>query len=826
MPRFPHLLAILLAATGGASATRAQAPAGDPVLFYETEVKPILQSHCLRCHGAEEKIKGKLNFTTRAGLLKGGESGPAISLDKPGESLLLQAISYTNDDLKMPPKGKLPKAQTDILTQWVHMGAPYGKAAAVVKHGPPKVDDEAKRFWSFKPVVRPSVPVVKNQAWVKNPIDAFLLAKLEAAGLAPAPPADRVALLRRVYYDVIGLPPTPQEVEEFLNDKSADAYEKVVDRLLASPHYGEQWARHWLDLVRYAETNSFERDSPKPNVWRYRDYVIRAFNDDMPYDRFLREQLAGDELDEVTHDTIIATGYYRLGIWDDEAADKTLAFYDDLDDVLTTTGHAMLGLTINCARCHDHKLDPIPTKDYYRFLSFFHGIRRYGNGNEAQRSIGAPAALAREVKEAEAHRKKLDKINKKLTAFDEAIQPQLPGGERDDFAHDPNKVMILKRHVGKLLTEVEFKAYLDLRKERSNLDAKAPKSMQSALCVTEVGTRAPDAFILARGNPTAKGEKVEPGFPSVLTDLPAVIAEPKPGQKTSGRRRVLADWIAGDQNQLTYRVIANRIWQWHFGRGIVRSSSNFGYQGTPPTHPELLDWLASELVTNGKSIKKLNRLILLSQAYQISSLGDKEALAKDPENDLFWRFNMRRLRAEEIRDSILAASGNLNAKKMFGPSIFPHIPKEVLAGQSVPGNGWTESPPDEAARRSVYVHIKRSLSVPILVAFDVPDTDSGCPVRFTTTQPTQALGMINGHFLNEQATIFAGQVTKEAGIKRSDQVRTALWRVMQRAPSAQEIERGERFIERMQTEHGLSSDEGLRRFCLIALNLNEFVFLD
>jgi len=826
MLRFGFTLSLLLAISAPANAQTPKIP-GDPVHFFETQVKPILQSQCLRCHGGEERFKGGLNFLTREGLLKGGVSGPVVSLDKPGESLFLKAVHYTDEELKMPPKGKLPKAQIDTLVQWIHMGAPYGKIAVAKKgHGTPQVDAETKSFWSFQPVTKPKSPEVKNRDWVKSPIDAFILAKLEAAGLTPAPAADRKTLVRRLCYDLTGLPPTPDQVDEFLNDKSPDAYEKLVDRLLASPHYGEQYARHWLDLVRYAETNSFERDSAKPNVFRYRDYVIRSFNSDKPYDRFLTEQLAGDELNEVTADGIIATGYYRLGPWDDEAPDKLLAFYDDLDDIITTTGQTMLGLTINCARCHDHKIEPIPQKDYYSFLSFFQGIRRYGNGKEAQRSIALAEDREREKKVIAEHQAKLDAIGRKLGDFEKKIQPKLPGGERDDFKFEVNRVRILKNQVGKLLTDSELKGYLALRKERSMLEKKQPQSMVSALCVTEVGPNPPETFLLQRGNPTAKGAKVLPGFPSVLTDEAAVIPAPQPGQATAGRRRVLAQWITNDKNPLTYRVVANRAWQWLFGRGIVRTSSNFGMQGMPPTHPELLDWLTSEFLANGKSLKKLNRTILLSNAYRMSSEGSKAALAKDPENDLFWRFNMRRLRAEEIRDSILAASGNLNSKKMFGPSIFPPIPKAVLAGQSVPGNGWRTSSPEEAARRSVYIHIKRSLAVPILASFDVPDTDSACPVRFTTTQPTQALSMLNGDFLHEQAALFAKSVTHEAGTKTPEQVRVTLQRVFQREPNAKEIDRGVRFVDGMRTAHGLSSDESLRRFCLLALNLNEFVFLD
>src|SRR5262245_42203922 len=364
--------------------------------FFEREVAPILKANCIQCHGAETKVQSGLYLTSREGVLKGGENGPAVSLDNPDESTLLEAINHRG--YEMPPKGKLPQTKIDVLTRWVKLGLPWpnGEKGNLVHRGPPVVDDAARNFWSFRAVVRPDVPPVKNEAWVRNPIDAFILAKLEEKRLHPAPPADRAALIRRLYYTVTGLPPTPEEVDAFVQHGNDAAYEALVDRLLSSRHYGEHWGRHWLDLVRYAETNSFARDHPKPFVWRYRDYVIRSLNDDKPYDQFIREQLAGDELDEVTAETIIATGFYRLGLWDDEPADPVLAYYDGLDDMLATTTQAFLGLTANCARCHDHKIDPFPQRDYYSLLAFFHGVRHYGERSDATvasaslRSIATP----------------------------------------------------------------------------------------------------------------------------------------------------------------------------------------------------------------------------------------------------------------------------------------------------------------------------------------------------------------------------------------------------------------------------------------------------
>jgi len=571
-----------------------------------------------------------------------------------------------------------------------------------------------------------------------------------------------------------GLPPTPQEVEAFAEDPSPKAYELLVERLLNSPQYGEKWGRHWLDLVRFAETNSYERDNPKPNAWRYRDYVIRSFNEDKPYDQFVREQLAGDELipaeantPAAPADAIIATGYYRLGIWDDEPTDKEQARYDGLDDIVATTGQVFLGLTFDCARCHDHKIDPIAQKDYYRLLSFFHNIKHYRNGGSS------------------------DEV--KLITDGDGRQHYVP------LTADPQEV-----------------------NETRKMKMASP---DRALCVTESGSLAPDTFVLLRGNPHVKGDKVEPEFPAILGGEKSVIPPRPSGAKTTGRRLVLANWIASPQNPLTARVMANRIWQYHFGRGIVRSASNYGLQGEKPTHPELLDWLAAEFIAGGWRMKSLRRLIVMSNTYRRTARGDTNALTADPANDWFARFDMRRLSAEEIRDSILAVSGNLNLK-MYGPGVYVDIPGEVLAGQSRPGYGWGKSPPEEQARRSIYIHVKRSLLTPILESFDVAETDRSSPVRFATTQPTQALGMLNSDFLNKQAALFAERLRQEAGDDTGKQVQLALTLATGRRPRNAEIQRGMKLIETLKTQDGAAAEIALRYYCLMMLNLNEFVYLD
>ncbi len=407
-----------------------RAAAAEGARFFEAEVLPVLRAHCLTCHGGD-KTRGGLQLTSREALLQGGDHGPAVSLDKPDESLLLRAVRHQDPKMPPPPREKLAAAQIDALARWVKMGAPWSEAAVVKAPGPPKVDEQARNFWSFRPVVRPEVPAVRDASWGRTPLDAFILAKLDAAGLKPAAPASKTSLLRRVTYDLTGLPPTPEEVDAFLKDESPDAYEKVVDRLLASPHHGEKWGRHWLDLVRYAETNGYEFDTAKPHVWRYRDYVIKSFNDDKPYDRFVREQLAGDELEPLTPDGLVATGYYRLGVWDSGAPDRLQAQFDELDDIVATTGQVFLGLTVNCARCHDHKIDPFPTADYYRLLAFFRGVQRYGGRRGSTRPLPMTEGAPKE--DVTKYQKRLAEVRERMKAIEDALAPHLEAGERDDF---------------------------------------------------------------------------------------------------------------------------------------------------------------------------------------------------------------------------------------------------------------------------------------------------------------------------------------------------------------------------------------------------------
>jgi hypothetical protein len=807
-------------------------PSPEQVQFFEAKVRPVLVETCLKCHGPEKQKSG-LRLDSRAAALAGGDQGPAVVPGKPDESLFVTAIRHDDDQLKMPPSKKLPSQQVADLTRWVQMGAPWplgdasapAEAAAVPIRRPGlEITDKDRAHWAFQPVKRPAVPQASHPAWVLNPIDAFILAGLEAKGLRPNPAAEKHELIRRASFDLTGLPPSPEEVEAFVNDSATDAYERLVDRLLDSPRYGEKWARHWLDLVRFAETNSYERDNPKPSAWRYRDYVIRSLNEDKPYDRFVREQLAGDELAPGDADALIATGYYRLGIWDDEPTDSDQSRFDAFDDIVATTGQVFLGLTVDCARCHDHKIDPIPQKDYYRLLSFFRNINHYQNGgptDEAPIVSGLLGKAADQDRRRELKDRRNDLLEKIATIENELLTNLAQSGKAVKTV-DVKQVI---RTQGKtLLGQDRLEQYQKLRRDLRALDKEMPKG-ETALCVTEAGAVAPETFVLLRGNPHVPGDRVEPGFLTVLSGPGPVIPTPPPAAKTTGRRSVLADWIAAPGNPLTARVMANRVWQYHFGRGIVRSPSNFGTQGDRPTHPALLDWLASKLVEEGWRLKPLHRLIMTSNAYRMSSRQNAVALAKDATNDCFWRFDMRRLTAEEIRDAILTVSGTLNPA-MLGPGVYPEIPAEVMAGQSQPGKGWGKSSPEEEARRSVYIHVKRSLLTPILEGFDLAETDRSTPVRFSTTQPTQALAMLNGKFLNEQAERLAQRLRREAGGDPAAQVRLALRLATSRPPTGPEVRRGRALLDEMVSREGLDAQAAMRCFALVVLNMNEFLYLD
>ncbi len=701
--------------------------------------------------------------------------------------------------------------------------------AAATAAAPPATKPRDKH-WSFEPIRRPAVPVAASPDDSRNPIDRFVIARLDAEGMSLAAPADRRTLLRRLYLDLVGLPPTPDDVSAFLADPSPDATARVVDRLLARPEYGERWGRHWLDLVRYAETNGYERDGAKPSAWRYRDYVIDSLNRDKPYDEFLTEQLAGDELPRSNAAAQIATTFLRLGTWDDEPPEPLVDRYDQLDDVLGTTATAFLGITLRCARCHDHKFEPFSQVDYYRMLAIFEPLKRPQQGRtELDRPVGSEAEVANHaasiarieseaadlwVRATRLFKPEIDGVlaiatsgkgaatskKKPLVLPAEAVKALRagPGG-----ATNQQRALIV-RHAGDVLAAALSAALESARvaakpfQERfAALHASRPAPPPRAYIWAEETANPPITHVFKRGDPTRPGTCVEPGVPAVLST--GQLPGPARGAHSSGRRLWLARWISSPDNPLTARVIVNRIWQFHFGQGLVASSSDLGVMGDAPSHPELLDWLASELIANGWRWKPLHRLIVLSRTYQQSARFDVAAFALDPTNALLWRWPQRRLDAEVVRDMILAVSGELSGR-MGGPGFYPTLPREVLEGQSRPGEGWGSSEPGEQARRSIYIFAKRSLAVPELELLDAPDTTGSCERRTTSTTGPQALTFLNGKFAHDRARRFAARLAAEAGDSPGDQVDRAFALALSRPPRADERQTALEFLKAQEAQ--------------------------
>lgn len=721
---------------------------------FEREVAPILVRHCLECHSGAD-ASGRLNLGTRDGAWQGGESGKALVPGDAGASLLFQRVHAG----EMPPKrqGKpqpLPSAETAILKTWVEEGADWPADRRLDLFEFTTDRRGGRDWWSLQPVRRPEIPGVKRTEWVKTPVDAFVLEKLEAAGWEPGPEADRRTLIRRVAYDLTGLPPTFEQVEAFVGDRSPDAYERVVDRLLASPQFGERWARHWLDVVRYAETCGYERDQVKPQVWKYRDWVIRAFQEDKPYDRFVLEQLAGDEIAGADEASWVATGFLRLGTWNDEPNDPEEYKYERLEDLVHATSTAFLGMTVKCARCHDHKFDPITQMDYHRMAAgFWAGYIQPGQG-----VLGGP---------------------------------------------DPKKLTF------------DVLAWTDVSRE--------PQPLR----------------FLKKGDPQRPGDPVEPGHLSMIPALNRPLPPPPADARTSERRRHLAEWIVDPANPLTARVWVNRIWLHHVGQGLVRSPDNFGFTGDLPTHPELLDWLADELVRGGWRSKPLHKQIVMSATYRQASVHPKQGTYRnrDAGNRLLWRADRRRLDSDALRDSLLWVAGNLDLTRIGGPSFSPVIGADALEGLSMKDQAWKASPPEEQGRRAIYSFTKRSLLPPFATVFDFPDTTLPCGQRDVSVVAPQALALMNNAFVHEQS---AGLTRRVAAAARDEVERIQLaWRLaLGRSPTPTEMARARehlaretaRVLERQRKEpvgdlrppdmHALAS------LCHVLLNTNEFIYVD
>ena len=676
-----------------------------PPVDFETQVAPILVKRCLECHNARDANAGLVLITADRGL-QGGDTGPAWVPGKPADSTLLARV--TAGEMPPPRQGQprpLPEAEQQVLREWIAQGAnwPAGRTLDLFET---TNDVRAGRdFWSLQPLRTDPVPPGSHD----NPIDAFIAARLEPAGLAPAPPASRETLLRRVMYDLVGLPPTRAEIERFVSDPDPWAYERLVDRLLASPQFGERWARHWLDLVRFAETCGYERDQTKPFAWKYRDWVVRALNSDLPYDRFVLEQLAGDELPDRTLDSVIATGFLRLGTWNDEPNDPQEYKYERLEDLVHASSSAFLGISVKCARCHDHKFDPVSQEDYYRFAgAFWPGAIEPRDG----KLLGGPTA-------------------------EELGYPEVLG-------------------------------WADVR------------------------VNPPPLHLFRKGDPKQPLAPVEPGPLSFLPRFEhgdaAPAAEEGAARATTGRRLRLARWLIDPANPLTPRVIVNRLWQHHLGQGLVRSPNDFGFNGAPPTHPELLDWLAGQLLANGWRLKPLHRQIVLSQTYRQSALGaDPERGQRvDAANTLWWRSERRRRDAEGLRDALLSVTGELDPT-VGGESFKPAIASEALEGLSRKSGAWQPSSAAAQRRRSLYIFSQRSLLPPLMTVFDFADTTLPCAQRDVTTVAPQALALLNNEFVHERSTALARRVRAEAGEELAAQARMAWQRALGRDPAADEL---------------------------------------
>jgi hypothetical protein len=842
-----------------------QIAAADRKISFANDIQPIFQTSCWKCHSATVQLS-KLNLATRESVLAGGEHGLVLA---PGnaEKSRLYRMAAGLEKPSMPLDGKLTPAQVESIKLWIDQGAawdatnlPAPVTGLVSSNEDAPVPAGARDYWAFREPVAQAVPASGN------PVDVFIHRELQKRGLQPAPPADRLTLLRRAYMDLIGLPPTLAETEQFLNDQKPDAWERLIDRLLASPHYGERWGRHWLDVARYADSNGFEHDFDRPNAWRYRDYVIRAFNDDKPYNTFLREQIAGDEIPKVTPESLIATGFLRqyakVGFREKDNPENR---FDYLDDMIGTIGRGILGLTVQCARCHDHKFDPITQRDYYHMQASLFG---YVEVDHPLTSREEAAAYEKKVADVESRASGVKaKIRDLEQPYKDKLLPakyrKFPKNVQEAIAtpeekRTPGQVLLAGQvirtvsvspgEIERIMTPEDLAAKRALSEQLARIEKERPKPIPVAAGVTDGDYRftpdgpgdepapgkgvhqetmdgsflhtgaghyeAPPSYLLIRGDPNSHGPQMQPGFIKVATYGNPPVTLPPSTPHTSGRRLALAEWLIAPDNPLTARVIVNRIWHHHFGRGIVPTLDNFGKMGELPTHPELLDWLAVEFVKQGWSIKQMHRLIMTSDAYKMASQFDNTGnMAKDPQNRYLWRYRQQRIDAEIMRDQMLAVSGGLN-QEMFGRPVFPVIQQEVLASMI---NGiWKQTDDGPGVwRRSVYVYRKRGLPYPLLDIFDLPNQNISCGARNVSTVPTQALTLMNDEFVLKQAQLFANRLQEAAHGEVATEVDLAYRLALSRPPDAHEKQMAVDFLR----------DHKLVDLTDVVFNLNEFLYV-
>jgi len=799
------------------------------------EASTILKENCQMCHGAAMQQSG-LDLRTRDKILQGGERGAAVTGANPGRSWLWKLVTHDGKP-SMPPGRKLPDEQIEVLRKWIMAGAPMPEAvvsdeqaerlAALKLLEERPISNDERNWWAFQKATRPDAPAGKQ-----NPIDGFLAASLEKNGLQQSPEADKRTLVRRIYLDVIGLPPSPRQVRAFLSDDAPDAWERLVEDLLASPHYGERWGRHWLDLVHYADSGGYERDFDWPTMWRYRDYVVNAFNSDKRFDDFIREQIAGDEIASNSAEAHIATGYLRM-VMDNNVKDERTRM-DELDDNVATTAQTFLGMTVQCARCHNHKFDPIPQKDYYQMQAVFfstvgvdyplvspRAVAEHKAENEAV--SGRQKPLKNRIAELEKHHRdalfelKLDSLPGYYRQAWETPADKRDEGQRLNARQVQSLFNQIKiEDILARMTDAEKSERAGLEVQIKTLNAERPAPYPTARTISEEGRDALPSYFLHRGDPGSKGSLMGGGVLTVATTGNFTIPAAPESASTTGRREHFANWIASGDNPLTSRVMVNRIWQHHFGEGIARSPSNFGKTGELPSHPDLLDWLAVEFVESGWSVKHMHRLMLKSDAYKMASRDIPANLKKDGNNRYFWRQSRNRLEAEAIRDQILSAAGTLNLSS-GGPAIRPYIDPTLF--QSSTDRTWPGKAigdPD-TWRRSLYVFSKRSIRYPMFEAFDQPDMVTSCSLRTRSTVAPQALLLMNNAEVLLQAKYFAQRVMIEAGHDTEARIDHAFEIALARPPSATEKQQALEFVT--------SSTTGLVDLCQTLFNLNEFVYL-
>ena len=817
---------------------------GRAAVDFQDEVLPVLQESCLPCHDRHTRTSGFSVESLDSILAGGARHGAAVMPGAPERSPLIQVLRGQMEP-RMPLGRPFSEDRIRLIEQWI------GGLSAT-----PQAASPAEPYWAYvKPAAGPP-PEAKDSPPIRNGIDSFILNRLQEEGLSPAPPASRSTLIRRVFFDLLGVPPEPAEVEAFADDPFPNAYEALVDRLLADPRYGERWGRHWLDLARYSDTNGYEGDPEYYHTWRYRDYVIDAFNADKPYDLFVKEQLAGDEFFEMMSagalpppdpESVVALTFLRLAPFTEPRGEEDRHVL--LSEMTSTVGSVFLGLTVGCAQCHDHKYDLLPTRDFYRLKAFFAAVQidppRPGDiqqlGGPQPAAFVNPARKERWERERATLEQQLQATEKSFALFYEPLLERLKAyrmeAARDRLASpepEPPTFKDLKKAIRddqgyRQFSMEEHRRFTDFRHRVLRLKNAVERRKPLAMSLRNAdgppyGPNVSTTYVLERGHWNRKGEPVEPGFPSAIEghSQPATIdLDPFGRYPTRGRRLALAKWISSPENPLTARVMVNRLWQWHFGRGIVDTPSDFGKNGAAPTHPRLLDWLARELVERNWSLKSMHRLMVTSGAYRRSSRhSDPEATRTDPQNRFLWRFQRRRLEGEAVRDSILTASGRLNGDR-GGPPVFPPLPRGLDEAQKVQGtNTWETMPGPRGRKRSVYIFQRRSLSMPLMETFDAPVPNASCARRETSVSVLQALTMYDGEFVNQEARHFAERVKREAGAGAASRIRQAFRIALSRDPRSDETARSRRLLQES------PSGDGLTALCRVLLNSNEFVYID